>query len=269
VGGEDGLLLRGSPSRLNAVSIPIQNQIWNFNSVGEHYLGFADNGYVLWSFDGQTWDSIRVSPYSFRQSAVGLSGRVWATADNSPGPFVAASPYLSWNHPTISNASNSSFSAVAFDSSGIYGYITTSTAGYRTMNGGIDWSAAADIASPANDILFLSSNELLMACNGGVILHSTNFGASWDSTNIAASPLEQFNRVIKVSDQMYLAISLYNDTTTTINSRRGRIYHSHDKINWTLTSDINHWLHDICYDPTQGAFVCGTESYFAVVSFHR
>ena len=110
---------------------------------------------------------------------------------------------------------------------------------YRTTNGGASWSQTAPTVGLGygfNDILFLSSNEILIAGDNGTLLRSLDGGATWNQ-----DPLTTYasinglalsgNTTIAVGEYGFIARKIGTNPWAFINSGLNR------SANWITTSD--------------------------------
>lgn len=264
--GENGLIASGNLiSGYNIHYHPYGVTFWDILYANGTVLVFGSFG-VIYRKDGDsqwttvTQDSIAAG-LRYRKADVDGANRIWALGDNTFLHYSLDNG-LTWQQYFQQNMNQyRAFTAIRFFPGG-RGFLTTGTVGFWTTNNGIEWQGIRAINHTVNDILFVSPQEMYLACYGGDILRSLDFGTTWSSVNLSCVENESFYKVVQLGDRTFLAVSGYTDS---LESRRGRVWRSKNGLDWWCIHDTNQEIRDITVDSSGLIIICGTNSFLATI----
>lgn len=150
--------------------------------------------------NGNTWSSLTVSLHKgYLQGlyAFSMSGKVWAVGE--------AAPYSVLYSSNGGNTWSNNFGGARTENLRDVNFLNENT-GYmcgeggavlRTSNGGLNWTSFPPLTiQAANCISIIDNNNVIIGCNNGKILVSTDAGLSFSLKNLNASntsPINQFS----------------------------------------------------------------------------
>lgn len=262
--GENGLLRYGTEQTgFTQANLPTSASLWDLIGTNSSMLVCGSDGNVLRSYNGDNWYLVlHVPNVRFSRFAMDAIGRVWVVADNNY-PFVSVTPFDTWvRYTNVAGTSISSFTTIGFHPTNGRGFLGATGVGFRTTNNGVDWAGPTGLSMTPSCVLYVGETELLMGSMGGHIFRSYDSGQIWEETNINSLSVEVINKICKVNNTLYIAVSSYYVGM----SRFGRIWYSNNRQDWRLAGDFPHEIRDVDYNNIAGIHVSGTEGFLAHVN---
>ncbi|MCX7834892.1 MAG: hypothetical protein N2450_02325 [bacterium] len=265
--GEDGFIAKEIEGNNYTIHYHPQGiTFWDITNTGTAILVFGDFGVIYRSTDGEHWitvteDSIAAG-LRYRKAAIDGANRIWAIGENTFLHY-STDDGITWyraNHQNLLRYRE--FSAIAFYQGG-YGYLTTSTVGFWTTNNGIEWLGTRSINYSTNHILFVSHNEMYLACNGGIILRSFDLGSTFQPMNLFNPENEVIFKVVQLHDRTFLAVSAMIDS---IGQHKGKVWRSKNGMDWWTIFTYNQEIRDIAIGDYGSIMICGTNGFLASIS---
>lgn len=264
--GENGLIAKGIPGNEFMLHYhPYGVTFWEILDVRDAILVFGSFGTIYRTTDGVNWVTVTLDSMAFglcyRKAAIDGANRIWALGENTLIHYSTDNG-ITWNMVDHHNLIRyRDYTAIAFFPNG-RGYLTTSTVGFWTTNNGVSWQGIRGINNSTNHILFLSSSELMLACNSGTILRSYDFGYSFQPANLIDVTQESINKVIQLGDRTFLAVSAYLDSNE---QRRGKVWRSINGNDWWSIYQTQEEIRDITLGPDGTILICGTNRFLASI----